>query len=84
MKLNMVRDAKTKEGFYRFTGQKRQAKKNVLPLTNEKGVLVTTNMEKAEVLVSSLLQTSLAARVLIFLTSLNLLAGTEGTNFPLL
>lgn len=50
MKLNMVRDAKTEEMFYRFTGQKRWAKKSVLPLTNEKGELATTNMEKADVL----------------------------------
>jgi len=45
-----VRDVKNKKGFYRYVGQKRQAKESIPPLINEKGELATTSMEEAEVL----------------------------------
>lgn len=38
------------KGFFRYNGQKRQTKESVLPLTNEKGYLATTDMKKAEIL----------------------------------
>ncbi|GAB0178027.1 hypothetical protein GRJ2_000268000 [Grus japonensis] len=47
LELNLTRNAKNKKDFYRYVGQKRKIKENVLSLTGE---LVTTNMEKAEVL----------------------------------
>ena len=51
MELSLARDAKnTRKGFYRYIGQIRKAKESVLPLVDEKGELVTTDMEKAEVL----------------------------------
>ncbi|NXL88334.1 GTF2I factor, partial [Alectura lathami] len=50
MELNLVRDVKNNKGFYRYIGQKRQGKESVPPLTNEKGQLASSNMEKAEVL----------------------------------
>lgn len=49
MELNLERNVKNnKKGFYRYTGQKRQAKESVLPLKSEKGELASTEMEKAE------------------------------------
>jgi len=49
--LNFMRDVKNnKEVFYRYFGKKRQDKKSIPPLVNEKRELVTTDMEKAEVL----------------------------------
>ena len=39
-----------KKTFYRYTGQKRQAKTGVLPLVNLKGEPASTDEEKAEVL----------------------------------
>ena len=49
--LNLAREAKNnKKGFYRYIGQKRKARESVPPPINEKGELITTNMEKAEVL----------------------------------
>ncbi|KFZ51573.1 hypothetical protein N338_04103, partial [Podiceps cristatus] len=50
MELNLARDVKNnKKGFYRYIGQKRQAKERVPPLVNEKGELAATDAEKAEV-----------------------------------
>ena len=50
MEMNMARDVKNnKKGFCRFSGQKRQGK-GVPIMINEMGELVTTDMEKAEVL----------------------------------
>ena len=50
MKLNMARDVKNnKEGFCRFSGQKRQGM-GVSTLINKMGELVTIYTEKAEVL----------------------------------
>jgi len=37
-------------GFYRYIGQKRQAKTNIPPLVNVKGELASVDEEKAEVL----------------------------------
>ena len=39
-----------KNGFFRYISQKRQAKKTVPPLVNEKEELALTDMEEAEVL----------------------------------
>ena len=50
MKLSFARVAKNNKGFYRHIRQKRKAKDSVPPLMDEKGELVTTDMEKAEVL----------------------------------
>jgi len=47
MELNLVRDVKNKKGFYRHTGQKRQAKESVPPLLSEKGQLATKEMERS-------------------------------------
>ena len=38
-----------KKGFYKYIGQKRQAKESILPLLNEKGKLATADMEKTQV-----------------------------------
>ena len=47
----MVRDVKNnKKTFYRYIGQKRQAKMGVPSLVNLKGELVSSDEEKAEVL----------------------------------
>ncbi|KFZ66869.1 hypothetical protein N338_11098, partial [Podiceps cristatus] len=44
MELNLARDVKNnKKGFYRYIGQKRQAKESVPPLVNEKGELAVTD-----------------------------------------
>lgn len=49
--LNLARDAKNnKKEFHGYIGHKRKTKASVLSLTNEDGELVTTEMEKAEVL----------------------------------
>jgi len=49
--FSLGRDVKKgKKGFYRHTGQKRQAKESVHPLINEMGELASTDMEKADVL----------------------------------
>jgi len=49
--LDLVRDIKnSKKTFYKYTGQKRQAKGSVPPLVNVKGKLASTDTEKAEVL----------------------------------
>ena len=51
MELNLVRDVKiNKKWFYRYIGQKRQAKNSSPPLINEKRELGSTDVEKAEVL----------------------------------
>ena len=36
MELNLVRDVKKNKGFFRYIGQKRQAKDSVPPLINER------------------------------------------------
>ena len=47
----MVRDVKNnRKTFYRYIGQKRQAKVSVTPLVNVKEELASTDGEKAEVL----------------------------------
>lgn len=49
--LNLVRDVKNnRKGFYRYSGQKKQAKESIHPLISEKGQPVITNMDRAEVL----------------------------------
>lgn len=51
MELNLVRAVKiNKKVFYRYTGQKRRAKKSVTPLINEKRELDSTDTENAELL----------------------------------
>ena len=45
MELNLVRDVKNKKGFYRYIGEKRQAKEGVLPLLTGKGELATIDRE---------------------------------------
>ena len=47
----MARDVKNNmKAFYRYIGQKRQAKTNIPPLVNVKGELASVDEEKAEVL----------------------------------
>ena len=49
--LNLARDIRSnKKSFYRYVGDRRKSKENVGPLRKETGVLVTQDMEKAEVL----------------------------------
>ena len=51
MELNLVKDVKNKKkGFYRYVGQKRQAKESIPSLAIGKGEVATTDMKKAEVL----------------------------------
>ena len=51
VELNLARDVKNnKKTFYRYIGQKRQAKMGVPSLVNLKGELASTDEEKAEVL----------------------------------
>ena len=51
LELNLARDMKNNsKTFYRYIGQKRQAKASVPPLVNVKGELASTDEEKAEVL----------------------------------
>ena len=51
MELNLVTDVKNnKKGFYRYIGQKRQAKESISPLVHDKEELVMTDIEKTEVL----------------------------------
>jgi len=45
MELNLVRDVKNKKEFYRYIGEKRQAKEGVLPLLTGKGELATIDRE---------------------------------------
>ncbi|MCQ4021238.1 hypothetical protein FK520_26920, partial [Klebsiella pneumoniae] len=49
--LNLARDIKcNRKSFYRYVGDKRKSRVNVGPLQKGTGVLVTQDMEKAEVL----------------------------------
>lgn len=51
MELNTARLVKgNKRRFYRYTGDKRKARKNVGPLWKATGDLVTQNIEKTEIL----------------------------------
>jgi len=51
MKLKLAGNVKNnRKGFYRYISQKIKSKETISPLTNEKGELATTDMEKAEVL----------------------------------
>ena len=50
VELNLARDVKNNKTFYRYIGQKRQAKTGVPSLVNLKGELASTDKEKAEVL----------------------------------
>ncbi|KAK4807239.1 hypothetical protein QYF61_024359 [Mycteria americana] len=51
LELNLARDVKDKKnGFYKYTRDKRKARENVGSLLNGAGALVTQDMEKAEVL----------------------------------
>ena len=46
MELNLGRDVKNnKKGFFRYSGQKREAKESIPPLINEKGELVSPDVE---------------------------------------
>ena len=49
MELHLARDVKNKS-FFRYIGQKRQAKEIIPPLINEKEELASSEMEKAEIL----------------------------------
>ena len=70
MELHLARHIKNnKKGFYRYICQQNQAKESVPPLINEKGELASADMENS---VSSFPQSSLVARLFVFLTSLNL------------
>lgn len=50
MELNLTRDVMNKKGFYKYVSLKKTTEEFVTHLINELGDLVTTNMEKAEVL----------------------------------
>ena len=51
MDLNLTRDVRIPSCcFYRYIGQKRQAKESIPPLVNKKGEFVITDTDKAEVL----------------------------------
>ncbi|GAB0183613.1 mitochondrial enolase superfamily member 1 [Grus japonensis] len=51
IEISLARDVKdNKKSFYRYVSDKRRMRKNVGPLRNETGDLVTQDMEKAEVL----------------------------------
>lgn len=50
--LNLARNMKNNKGFFRHSGQKRQAKES-MPLINNNGELALSDMEKAECLTSS-------------------------------
>ncbi|GAB0209092.1 mitochondrial enolase superfamily member 1 [Grus japonensis] len=51
IELNLARDVKdNKKSFYRYVSDKRKMRETVGPLRNERGDLVTQDMEKAEVL----------------------------------
>lgn len=51
VELSFARDVKNNQkGFFRYTGQKRQAKESLILLVNEKRELAKTDMEKTEVL----------------------------------
>ena len=50
MELNLARDVKNNKTFFRYIGQKRQAKEYVPLLINEKGKLASTDTDKAVVL----------------------------------
>jgi len=63
-----------KEGFFRYIGQKRQARESVPSLINEKGELASTDME------SFLPQSSLTVRLPTSLVFLNLYAGLGEQN----
>jgi len=49
-KLRHRWSVKNNKGFFRYTGQKRQAKESVPSLINKKRELTSSDMEKAEVL----------------------------------
>jgi len=51
LELNLARDVKNnKKGFFSYISSKRKARGNVGPWLNDVGVLVTDNVEKAELL----------------------------------
>lgn len=50
----MAKDAKdNKKGFFKYTGDNRKGRKNVGPLLNEMGDLVTQDMVKAEAVIAT-------------------------------
>ena len=62
--LNLVRDVKdNKKGFYRYVGRRRWAKESVSPLMKGNGELASSDIEKAEVLMSALPQSSWVVRL---------------------
>ena len=86
MEMNLARDVKNNKEFYRYIGQKKQAKETIIPLIKRKNCLQETQ-RRLRYSMSSLPQPSAADRILIFLisfnlTSLNLLVGTRGANCP--
>lgn len=51
LELSLARDSKNnKKGFSRYIDCKRKTKESIVPLTNEDGRLVETDVEKPEVL----------------------------------
>jgi len=65
VELSFARDVKNNQkGFFRYTGQKRQAKESALPLKNEM-------WRRIRCLISSLPQSSQPVRLLTPVTSLN-------------
>lgn len=50
VELNLAKDAKNIRGFHRYINQKKKTKETVHPMVIKMGELVTTGMEKADVL----------------------------------
>ena len=64
MELNLARYVKdNKKGFYRYIGRRRQAKESVPSLVKGNGDLASSDIEKAEVLMSALPQSSWVVRL---------------------
>ncbi|KFZ45983.1 hypothetical protein N321_04792, partial [Antrostomus carolinensis] len=50
MELILARDVKNSKDFFRYIGQKRQAKESVPPLINEEGELASADLQEADIL----------------------------------
>ena len=73
MELNLSRDVKdNKKGFYRYIGRRRQAKESAPPLMKGNGELASSDIEKAEVLMSALPQSSWVVRLPVSARTLRL------------
>ena len=71
MEMNLARDVKNNKEFYRYIGQKKQAKETIIPLIKRKNCLQETQ-RRLRYSMSSLPQSSVAVRLPVSLTYLNL------------